>query len=75
MIEILYCPFCRSKEIKESDEGGCDYYVVGETFRCLKCLKGFGFLLKDSDDDFSLRIKGKWIKYKNGKRIGKRNER
>lgn len=45
-----YCPFCNSTNLVESNETSTDYYVVGETFRCLDCKKGFGFLLEKSDD-------------------------
>ena len=46
----IYCPFCRNKKLVKSYETGTDYDVVGNTYRCKHCKRGFGFLLEKSDD-------------------------
>ena len=51
-MKVRYCPFCGAKDsLKESYETCTDYAVVGDTFRCNCCGKGFGFLLETEQEE------------------------
>jgi len=41
----MFCPFCKSGNLVESQESMVDYFEVGDTYRCKDCGYGFGFTL------------------------------